>query len=237
MAEFVLVPGAWLGAWAWDDVVTELHAAGHGAHPVTLTGLARADGGDGADAGLEAHVQDIVGEVERRGLTRVVLVGHSYSGIPAGMAAQRIGSRLARLILVDANVPVDGRSFVSALWDGGAMVSAAIKHNGGLWAPLDAEEFEGQGLSSDQVERIVAGSVPHPGASLTEPATLSGPLGDLPTTYIKCLLDGPEPHPAVAEPLRGGHWNLVEMHTGHWPMFSRPQELTRVLVTAAETRS
>ncbi|WP_131096751.1 alpha/beta fold hydrolase [Streptomonospora litoralis] len=241
MADFVLVPGAWLGAWAWDEVVPRLRTAGHGVHPVTLTGLVgeddgRADGEHDA-VGLETHVQDVVRAVEDRGLKEAVLVGHSYSGIPVAMAAERIGARLARLVLVDAEIPVEGRSFANSLWDGGGMAAAAIRHNGGFWAPLIAEDFEGQGLSQQQVERIVAGSVPHPGASLTEPASLARSLSELPATYVKCLLDGPEPRTEVAELLQGERWDLVEMHTGHWPMFSRPQELARVLMETTGARS
>ena len=39
MATFVLVPGMWLGGWAWRDVTDALRAAGHTVYPVTLTGL------------------------------------------------------------------------------------------------------------------------------------------------------------------------------------------------------
>jgi hypothetical protein len=59
MAEFVLVPGAWLGSWAWDGVVPELRAAGHGSHPMTLSGLADKQG---VPAHQQTHVQDIVDE-------------------------------------------------------------------------------------------------------------------------------------------------------------------------------
>ncbi|MFE1786375.1 alpha/beta fold hydrolase, partial [Streptomyces sp. NPDC059506] len=107
MAEFVLVAGAWLGAWAWDDVVPELRAAGHGAHALTLSGLAERRG---VPAGQQTHVQDVVGEVERLGLRDVVLVGHSYSGIPVGQAAERIGDRLNRIVFVDSSVPAHGES-------------------------------------------------------------------------------------------------------------------------------
>jgi hypothetical protein len=93
MAEFVLVAGAWLGSWAWDEVVPELRAAGHGTHPLTLSGLADKQG---VPAGQQTHVQDIVDEVERHDLRDVILVGHSYSGIPVGQAAEWIGDRLAR---------------------------------------------------------------------------------------------------------------------------------------------
>lgn len=62
---------------------------------------------------------------------------------------------------------------------------------------------------------------------------LSRPLGELPATYVKCLLDGPEPTPDVAELLKGERWRLVEMDTGHWPMFSRPEELAGILLDVA----
>ncbi|KRV46781.1 esterase [Wenjunlia vitaminophila] len=229
MANFVLVAGAWLGAWAWDEVVPELRAAGHGAHPVTLSGLAEKKG---VPAGQQTHVQDVVGEVERLDLRDVVLVGHSYSGIPVGQAAERIGDRLARVVFVDSNVPTDGESFVSS-WPGGRDVEASVADAGGFWVPLTAADCAGQGLTDEQVARLVGGSTPHPGASLTEPAVLARPLGELPATYIKCLLDGAEPNPDVVKLLTSEHWRLVEMDTGHWPMFSQPRELARTLLDAA----
>lgn len=62
---------------------------------------------------------------------------------------------------------------------------------------------------------------------------LERPLGELPATYVKCLLDGAEPMPVVAQALKSERWELVEMDTGHWPMFSRPGELARILVESA----
>ncbi|MFR0355414.1 alpha/beta fold hydrolase [Streptomyces sediminimaris] len=228
MTEFVLVAGAKLGAWAWEDVVPGLRAAGHGAHALTLSGLAEKRG---VPAGQQTHVRDIVDEVERRDLRDVVLVGHSYSGIPVGQAAERIGDRLARVVYVDASVPADGRSFLWG-WDSGG-VRAAIEENGGFWPPFSARDLEGQGLTEEQIGRIVRGATPHPGASLTEPAVLTRSPAELPATYVKCLLDWPEPSDDVTGHLRSERWELVEMDTGHWPMFSRPRELVRVLCEAA----
>ncbi|UZJ33618.1 alpha/beta fold hydrolase [Streptomyces endophytica] len=226
MTAFVLVAGAWLGSWAWE-VAAELRAAGHGVHPVTLSGVAEKQG---VPAGQQTHVQDVVDEIARRDLREVVLVGHSYAGIPVGQAAERIGDRLARVVFVDSNVPVDGGSFVSAWPSGRAMVEASMAETGGFWAPLTAADYAGQGLDDAQIARIVSGSTPHPGATLIEPAVLARPLGDLPATYVKCLLDGPEPSDEVAELLTSEHWRLVELDTGHWPMFSRPRELARILL-------
>ncbi len=55
----------------------------------------------------------------------------------------------------------------------------------------------------------------------------------MPATYVKCLLDGAVPPPAVAGPVEGGRWELVELDTGHWPMFSQPRQLARVLRESA----
>ena len=77
-------------------------------------------------------------------------------------------------------------------------------------------------------------STPHPGATLTEPAVLARPLGELPTTYVQCLLAGDELGDDVVKLLTSNHWRLVAMNTGHWPMFSQPRELARVLLDAAE---
>ncbi|MEW2119358.1 alpha/beta hydrolase [Streptomyces sp. NPDC005474] len=228
MSEIVLVAGARLGAWAWDEVVVELRAAGHGVHPLTLSGVAERRG---EPAGQQTHVRDIVEEVERLDLRDVVLVGHSYAGIPVGQAAERIGERLSRVVFVDASVPADGRSFLWG-WDS-AGVEASIAENGGFWATPSADHFAGQGLSGEQIARIVSGSTPHPGATLTEPAVLAGSVGDLPATYVKCLLDDPEPSEDVVELLKGDRWELVELDTGHWPMFSRPRELAAILHRAA----
>ncbi|WP_434587492.1 alpha/beta fold hydrolase [Streptomyces sp. A5-4] len=230
MTQYVLVAGAWLGSWAWDEVAAQLRAAGHGTHPVTLSGVADRQG---VSAGQQTHVQDIVDEVERLDLRDVVLVRHSYSGIPVGQAAERIGDRLARVVFVDSNVPAEGQSFASAWWEGPAKLQASIVANDGFWAPLAAADCDGQDLTDEQIARIVAGATAHPGASLTEPAVLKRPLGELPATYVKCLLDGAEPSDDVTELLAGSRWDLVQMDTGHWPMFSRPRELAGILLDAA----
>jgi pimeloyl-ACP methyl ester carboxylesterase len=229
MTNYVLVAGAWLGAWAWDEVAAELRSAGHGVHALSLSGLAEKQG---VPAGQQTHVQDIVDEVERLGLRDVVLVGHSYAGVPVGQAAERIGDRLRHVVFVDSNVPVDGESFLAG-WPSDH-VRQSIAENDGFWPPLDADDYAGQGLSAEQIARIVSGT-PHPGATLTEPAVLDRPLGELPATYVKCLLDGDEPPPVVAELLKNEQWQLVRLDTGHWPMFSQPRELARVLRDSATT--
>ncbi|MEI7032165.1 alpha/beta fold hydrolase [Streptomyces pratensis] len=232
MTQFVLVTGAWLGAWAWSDVVPHLRAAGHEVHPLVLS---RGADEQGVAVGRQTQAQDIVDEVERLDLREAVLVGHSRAGIPVGRAAERIGDRLARVVFVDSDLPADGASFVSGRSDGRAAVEGVIAAHGGLWPPLTAADRAGQGLGEGQVARIAEGSTPPPGATLTEPATLTRPLGMLPATYVRCLLETPEPSPDVAQPLTGERWRTATIGTGHGPVFSRPRELARVLLDAAGT--
>ncbi|WP_354375460.1 alpha/beta fold hydrolase [Variovorax paradoxus] len=76
MARFILVPGGWHGAWAFDAVSNALSSEGHEVQALTLSGL-----GDEPANGtnLERHINEVVQAVRGRD-TRAVLVGHSYGG-------------------------------------------------------------------------------------------------------------------------------------------------------------
>ncbi|TWD72493.1 pimeloyl-ACP methyl ester carboxylesterase [Kribbella amoyensis] len=230
MANFVLVPGAWLGAWAWDEVAGLLRADGHGVYAVTLSGLADRFGPGAEEVGQAQHVADIVAVVEDNDLHDVVLAGHSYAGIPAGQAAAAIGERLRRMVYVDANVPIDGCSFADG-WseEGRAWLTDQLARAGGYWPPLTAEDYAGQDLTEPMITRIVDLSTPHPGRAIQEPARLPRPITELPTTYLKCLRDGATPTSTVLTHLKSPQWTLAELDTGHWPMISRPTELAKLL--------
>lgn len=89
MANIVLVPGFWLGGWAWADVAAPLRAAGHTVYTPSLTGLGERVHLGGPQTDLETHITD------------VILVGHSYAGALITGVADRIPERLARLVYVD----------------------------------------------------------------------------------------------------------------------------------------
>ncbi|GHF24844.1 hypothetical protein GCM10017776_49040 [Streptomyces griseoluteus] len=156
-------------------------------------------------------------------------MGHSSAGVPVGQAAERIGDRLAHTVFLDSSVPADGVSFAGPWPD----IEASLARNDGFWPPAPASHFVGHDLTEQQIARIVAHSTPHPGRTLTEPAALTRPLRALKATYVLCAPDGEEPDDRVAQLVADGHWRLVRMDTGHWPMFSRPRELAQVLIDAA----
>jgi len=107
MTTFVLVPGAWLGAWAWDGIASRLRADGHIVHPVTLTGLAERAAEGGTHVNLDTHINDVIGLIDAEDLHDVVLAGHSYAGIVVTGVADRRPDRIARVVYVDSGPAPD----------------------------------------------------------------------------------------------------------------------------------
>jgi pimeloyl-ACP methyl ester carboxylesterase len=108
MTTFVLVPGMWLGGWAWRQVAHPLRASGHNVYPVTLTGLGERVHLGGPHVNLNTHIADVVNLLRYEELHDVVLVGHSYAAnVISGVAAQ-VPERIARLVYVDTWPLPDG---------------------------------------------------------------------------------------------------------------------------------
>src|SRR5690348_15991846 len=89
----ILVPGFWLGAWAWNEVASLLRSDGHDVTAVTLPGLESADA-DRSSIGLSDHVDAIVRAIEGAG-SPVVLAVHSASGFSGYAATDRVPDRVA----------------------------------------------------------------------------------------------------------------------------------------------
>src|SRR5256885_9013579 len=96
----VLVPGFWLGAWAWDEVAATLRADGHDVTPLTLPGLESAEA-DRSSITLADHVDAICEAVTAAGHP-VVLAVHSGAGASGYAVTDRIPERIAAMVYVDS---------------------------------------------------------------------------------------------------------------------------------------
>jgi pimeloyl-ACP methyl ester carboxylesterase len=103
---YVMIPGAYSGGWVWHPVAQRLRAAGHTALTLTMPGLG--DGDDTAGVHLQDAINHIVTEVERRDLTDITLVAHSWGGYPTTGAAHRLADRVQKVVYVSAFVPTPG---------------------------------------------------------------------------------------------------------------------------------
>ncbi|HET9978370.1 MAG TPA: alpha/beta fold hydrolase, partial [Burkholderiaceae bacterium] len=185
MSTFVLVHGAWGGAWIWRRVTGPLRAAGHAVHAVTLTGDGERAHLRRPDISLQTHIDDVVGLVEAEELDDIVLVGHSYGGMVITGAADALPGRIRQLVYVDAMVPLPGEG-----WGAGhppeivAARLAAAKANDNALPPPDPAGF---GLDPSDVEWLRRRHVPHPFGMYRVPLHFDGErLVRLPRTFIDC---------------------------------------------------
>lgn len=108
MANILLVPGTYLGGWYYDPVLPELRSAGHRVFPVTLSGLDPSKPHP-LPINLDTHINDVLDVISQNGLEDVVLVGHSYGGMPITGAADRTEAQVRKLVYLDAQVPKPGQ--------------------------------------------------------------------------------------------------------------------------------
>jgi pimeloyl-ACP methyl ester carboxylesterase len=223
-APIVLVPGFWLGAWAWDEVAAALRADGHDVTALTLPGLESVDA-DRSSITLSDHVDAICDAVRAAG-SPVVLAVHSGAGFPGYAASDRVPELIAAMVYVDTG---PGMGAMDADFEG---VELPLHPPDKL-----AEEENLDGLSEEQLETFQSRAVPQPGGVLRESAELTNDARlDVPSTVICTAFTSEEYKDAVKEgygfvrgliELRNVTW--VDLPTSHWPMWSRPQELATII--------
>lgn len=233
--DFVLVAGAWQGAWLWESVTRELTAGGHRVHPVTLSGLGERTAVDLAAIGPETHVNDVLAVLKTANLRDVILVGHLYGGVVVGQVADRVPERVARVVYVEAFLAGDGKAMLDSITpEGRAEELAAIAAHGGRWLPPTAEDLSYEpDLSPEQRAWLTERFVAHPGRTVREPLTLRRPLSTQPTTYITTTGGSHSPTAEVQAMRSEPMWTFRTLQAGHWPMVTVPGELVRLLVEAA----
>jgi pimeloyl-ACP methyl ester carboxylesterase len=224
-APIILVPGFWLGAWAWDEVAETLRADGHDVTAMTLPGLEPA-AVDRSSIRFIDHVDAIVQAIEAAD-EPVVLAVHSAAGFSGYAASDRVPGRIAGMVYVDTapgKPPLDPDF---------AEVEKPL-----AWNEVAAEENL-DGLSEQQLAAFRDRAVPVPGAVLREGYVFTNDARlDIPSTviatgfsaadYQKYAQEHPEwPFLAGIPELHDITW--IDLPTSHWPMWSRPAEVAAII--------
>ena len=223
----ILVPGFWLDASAWDDVIPPLRAAGHDVTALTLPGLESRDA-DRSMIDFADHVAAVVQAVDAS-TGPVVLVGHSGGGPIVHAAADARLSRVARVVHVDTWPGTPGR----CINDGMPMENGEIPLP--AWDTFDDEDLVD--LTDELKAELRARAIPQPARVACDLQVLvNEERHDLPTTVIACEF----PSTQLKEWMAGGAESLkelsemrnvtwVDLPTGHWPMFTKPAELASAI--------
>jgi pimeloyl-ACP methyl ester carboxylesterase len=225
----ILVPGYWLGAWAWDEVVAALSADGHDVTALTLPGLESPDA-DRSSVTLADHVDAICAAVSDAGRP-VVLAVHSGAGTPGYAVTDRIPEQIAAMVYVDTGPGVAEPD------------PEAAKHELPMPSPAELAENENlDGLSAEQLETFQRQAVPEPGGAVHGAFELTNDARhDVPSTMI-CTGFSSAEYKQAAEAgyaFLGGLKDLrdvtyVDLPTSHWPMWSKPAELAAIIGDVAE---
>jgi pimeloyl-ACP methyl ester carboxylesterase len=230
MARFVLVPGAWLGAWAWKDVVPELEKKGHSAFPVTLTGMGERVHLASKDVGLDTAVEDVLNVMKYNELDDIVLVGHSFAGKVAAVVADRAHDKVSKVIYLDSFRP-DNVTEPQGGFDPTKEFGA--QPPGALAVPLTDKTIDAIGKDVQGKTRVWMKSLatPWPMKMARDTLTLSKNYDWKKETYIFCTLTGDPVDEIIA-----GKWGKLNgpyklMETGHWPMITKPKELAGNLIS------
>jgi pimeloyl-ACP methyl ester carboxylesterase len=224
----VLVHGAYQGGWIWKPVVTRLRAAGHVVYAPTLDGCAERHHQVRPGITVATHAQEIADLLFYEDLRDVVLAGTSAGGMVIVKAAEQARDRIARLAFVDALALLPGER-VDAI-----VKRPAPNKVGDLTTGPSREDAETRMFKDlDPAMRAWALEryTPHPIAALEAPM-VSTSFWDQKwsATVIRCTraVNPPEHHQRRTAEKLGASYH--ELDTGHYPMLSAPEELTKRLL-------
>jgi pimeloyl-ACP methyl ester carboxylesterase len=229
MSTFVLVPGAWLGGWAWKKITPILEGKGHKIYPVTLTGMGERVHLASKDVGMETAIQDVLNVAKYNDIDDFVLVGHSFAGKVAAAVADRISDNVEMILYLDAFRPDKVRTPQGSF---DATREFGLLPPGSYGIPLTEEIINniGKDVKGADREWMISKATPWPLRLATDPITLSGKIDSVKSSYIFCTLSGDPVDEIIA-----GKWGKLEgpyklIETGHWPMITKPDELVEDLI-------
>ena len=221
---FVVVPGAFGGAWAWDAVVPLLEAQGHAVTTVELKGQGARLAENGPEVSVEDHIQDIAAAIEAAG-PPVILVAHSYGGRPATGAWDRTRDRVAQVVWVEAPVPLRDTGLPP---DSRSLAFVVTTY----------PEAADSGMLSPPPTR--AGAYDHDLTpmslkALYGPVPLSAPLPPIPGTFVVATDSAIPGFRRLGEVLRDDRgWDLHEVPGGHDIPLEQPEALAAILLEVAD---
>ncbi|HNX68879.1 MAG TPA: alpha/beta hydrolase family protein [Candidatus Omnitrophota bacterium] len=234
MSTFVLVHGAYHGAWSWQKIIPFLREKGIPVFTPTLSGLGENSYLLSPSIDLSTHITDVAELLKREALRDVVLVGHSYAGFVISGVAERVPERIAHLVYLDAMVPESGQCFFDVRPDLRARVST-ITFAGKSVQVLMPPSPEVFGVTDpEDVAWVKPLLTPTPAACYEESLVVSEPKVHLiPKTYLLNKVQDPgasrKSHEEAYARAQGGRWSRRMISGPHDSMITHPKQLAETL--------
>jgi pimeloyl-ACP methyl ester carboxylesterase len=234
MTDFVLVHGAWHGAWCWRKVLPSLWAKGDRAFAVTLTGVGEREHLMSSSIRLATHIDDVASVIETEELARLVLVGHSYAGLLITAVADRYAERIVRLVYLDAIIPRSGESWSSSHDESARQARRADIARDGVIKPPPASAF---GLTGEDAAWVDRRQRPQPGGVYDDVLQFDeARVASLSRTFVDCTSPALPAIEKSRQRVRSEPgWQVIEIATGHDPMISAPTQLLGILDQAGRS--
>lgn len=231
--DIILIPGLWLDADSWNDVLPRLRDAGHRVHPLTSPGVG-APVSSSAEIGIADWVDAVTATID--GLehsAEVVVVGHSGGGNVAWGAVDARADRVSRVILVDTVPPAPGQAISEF-----EVVDGVIPFPGWDFFPDDdVHDLDAATRArTAPLTRSVPARVPTDLLNLTDAARFRVPvtllMGGMDRAQVEAVLEQWGPY---ADEFRAiDDVEVVRIGSGHWPQFSMPDHLGELIVAALD---
>ena len=236
MATFVLVHGAWHGAWCWRRVARVLTRSGHEVFAPTLTGLAERSHLLSPAIDLDTHILDVVNEMKWQELNDVVLVGHSYGGMVISGVAEKMERAISSVVLVDSFLPETGQAVIDLQPQPVQDTLRAAEASGATTVPPRTAAF----FHVNEKDRawVDARCTPQRLKCFLQRLTLTRARERIARkVYIRATGYPSEPFDRAMGSARAKGWQVHELACGHDVMLDQPEQLAELLQETLRLRS
>ncbi len=231
MAHYVLVHGAWHGAWCWEKIAPLLKAKGHSVVAPDLPGHGK-DKTPFKEITFKHYTDCIEAHLKEAG--EVILVGHSMAGMVISQVAERHPEKVKSLVYVAGYLPQNGESLYdiashSPVTRFVKMMKVDIENNAFYFPAYAMKDFAYQQCSAAVFERILPLFCDEPLSPFTTPVSLSSRFTTVPKVYIECLQDNAISIETQRQMQKTTPCTIYTLDCDHSPFYSAPSALTDLL--------
>jgi pimeloyl-ACP methyl ester carboxylesterase len=236
MKNYVLVHGAWGGAWEFEELSELLTADGSKVIAVDLPGHGE-NKTPIAEVTMAAYIKTVVDVINDLD-AKTILVGHSLAGSIISQVAELIPEKIDRLVYVAASLPKTGDTVLGLMESDkdGKLLPNIVFSEDQTYAMIRGKEVRDYMLhdveDKDRVERLIPHFLMKQATQpFMDPIELSEKnFGSVPKYYIRATMDQVMSIALQDEMLT--NWKVeqvVTLESGHFPLTSMADKLSQVI--------